>query len=168
MSRTSRLILQSVWIILSITAFFSPLFRAAVDNNFYYAMDNMLFGMVFLSFPANIIFLFLIDEIPHTFLTEFHPLIYFSIWLMLFVVGYLQWCWAVPRLFAERQMIRLNLVQTAMEEKELKIKGNDQPVAALPQFEERRVIRIFRVNQFDEQGRTPLERAIGKRSYERF
>lgn len=163
MNKTSRLVLKNVWILMSVSAFLFPLFTAAVDNDFYYATDNMLFGMVLISFPANFLFFFFMDDISHSVLKDFHPLIYFSLWLMLFVAGYLQWCWAIPRIFAERKIIKLNIAPHKLEESELRIEER-QPAVALPQWEERREIRIFRVGQFDEQGRTPLERVIRDRA----
>lgn len=169
MGKTSKIVFRIIWILLTIAAFVCPLLETnSCCCCFYSSTETMLNAMTLLSFPANLLFLFIVDELPRSVLWSFQPLIYCSLWFMLFITGYLQWCWAVPRIFAERKIITLNLAQSKMKENELKIKKSHQPVIALPQLEERRVIRIFRVSQFDSEGRTPLERVLGERSIERF
>jgi hypothetical protein len=72
--------------------------------------DWLLVWMIFMSFPASILFMFFI--LSFTWLDYEQD--FFGtmlMWAGLFAVGYLQWCRLVPFLFMRDRMITLNLKQ---------------------------------------------------------
>lgn len=117
--------------------------------------ETMFASMMFLSFPASILcalvaLLFLqhasLDSLP----------IYFTVWLILTSGGYLQWFVIVPQLFEKDELILLDLGPEKIKSEA--IAEPDQPVVPRPKK------RIRRIAAFDRRGRTPLERALGRRS----
>lgn len=114
--------------------------------------ETMISWMIVLSFPAGIPFV-----IAAAIILEIggidYPFDYITFWLTMTCGGYLQWFVILPRVFAKPQFVTLNLKQPS------KPAISDTPSAPV-----RKARKTKWPAAFDRYGRTPLERALLKRS----
>ena len=130
-----------------------------VDPNRYFASDNLAPVMFILSFPAGpLVFLAGALAIGGPPLSP--PLDYSLMWIVAFVVGYLQWFWAFPRLFGKTEVITLGLTAVAAAP----ILADQPPLCSSAEAKQQRRIAPGRLLHFDNRGRTPLERVIHRGS----
>jgi hypothetical protein len=125
------------------------------DRSFFDAGESMLFFMGLLSFPVGplvvMISMFILDSLGIQYASN-----YVNIWLLLACGGYLQWFIVLPRLRAKDGLTILNLRGTQIP---------TTPISPKPhrRISKQRAGRIRAISAFDNQGRTPLERAISRR-----
>jgi hypothetical protein len=129
--------------------------------------ETMFLFMFLLSFPTGILFAFaaaimLGGESIH------YPVDFFTFWLMMTIGGYLQWFVVVPRVRAKPELTLLNLreatpVPSIVSQREIQEQTQSElQTRALEKPRQSR--RRKRIAAFDKYGRTPLERALAKRS----
>jgi hypothetical protein len=124
----------------------------------YAAQGDMLLNMFILSFPGSVLYFIFITltSRPYDFTT---PLFHFILWGGVFIVGYFQWFWFVPRLLKGQGMTTLGLLQSGASTvcgrvaQRSSSRARKRKRAAHPKGR--------RAAHFDETGRTPLEIAIG-------
>ena len=120
--------------------------------------------MLLLCFPSGVLFLIVVAVLFEP--TGFASAIDYSlIWLIVFGVGYVQWFWLVPKLFARSEITTLGLmsaVETARMAPESKLAPPSLSTGiptSMPVTKRSRIkVRCF--VHFDSKGRSPLERVI--------
>lgn len=119
------------------------------------AGERMFLSMFVLSFPTSIVSvlvaLFFVGDESTSSSTA-----YFTLWVIMTCGGYWQWFIVVPSLFERQKLITLDLRQEEMPAK--------PTVPEVPPVRAPRPKRIRPISAFDSSGRTPLERALGRRS----
>jgi hypothetical protein len=123
----------------------------------------MFSAMMMLSFPSSLLSVLAALLFFKPAGLETLP-VYFSVWLILMAGGYLQWFVIVPKLFEKDQPILLNLGFEKIEREAVNQPTGRQPVQNQPEKRKQRQKRGRTIRAFDRQGRTPLERALGRRS----
>ena len=153
--------LPFAWILTSV-AVFLLCFDSCLTNetNCFHAGDYMLVCMIFLTFPCGLLYPLVLSMIFNS-INVYDPVAYFLLWLGAFVVGYLQWFVLLPRLFHGDEITTLGIAQSGVVNEKKKSrrelskrrrKRNRQPR-----------LTDYAVAQWDETGRTPLERVISNR-----
>jgi hypothetical protein len=127
--------------------------------------DTAMFLMLLLSFPAGVLSLIasaiILELGSGNYLQD-----YFVFWLMLTIAGYFQWFVVVPSVFANSELILLNLGKATPDfscapQSETQSQTQREPPTRTHE-QPRRPRRPKRIAAFDKHGRTPLERALGK------
>jgi hypothetical protein len=112
--------------------------------------ETMLVIMFWLSFPTSVVFLILA-----MFFVEYSSIHttsdYLIVWFIMAFGGVLQWFFLAPRIFRKTDLVLLNLRSTTSTSPAVK--------TVMRKSRTRR-----KINHFDAQGRTPLERVLVQRS----
>jgi hypothetical protein len=155
MNSRLKLCLKVAWLTISLTIFLKGMNDCILTNQACLAAgETMFLSMFVISFPISILCVFaalfvLGSDSPNSLST------YLTLWALLTCGGYLQWFVVVPGMFAKRDLTILNLRQ------EIHQKAPSDEVQVGPARRPRKARPIV---AFDRQGRTPLERALGRRS----
>jgi len=145
-----KLILKCTWVAVNLAILLLGLGACLLESTCWYAQNNFLPLMIWLSFPSGLLLFFfagLIDVHP--------PIDYSLVSLGVFVVGYAQWFHVVPRLLGRPEITTLSLAKTKqIAEQEKPPSQSSSKGQALLQVWANRIV------PFDDRGRTPLERVI--------
>lgn len=151
-------VIPLAWILTSLAIFLLCFDSCLInENNCFRAGDYMLGCMILITFPCGLLYPLVLSMFFNS-ISVYDPFAYFLLWLGAFAVGYLQWFVLLPRLFSRNEITTLGIAQSAPLSKKRK-KGRK---AHKPGRN-----RIHPVQseshlaaQWDEGGRTPLERVI--------
>ena len=117
--------------------------------------EHMLVCMVFITLPCGLLYPLGLSLLFDS-LSVDNPVTYFLLWLGAFIVGYLQWFVIVPGLFSLRGITTLKLTENRKFDAKKK-KGRARR-------RRKKILKARREScastQWDEHGRTPLERAL--------
>ena len=126
----------------------------STDEVCFAAGETMLLFMLLLSFPTGIVFLFISMFFLETDGVHYQS-DYIIAWLIMTGGGCFQWFIVVPRLLEGRKLTVLDLKRDERPSKTIAV--DVRPSAT-------RELKLFkRISAFDRQGRSPLERIIGRR-----
>lgn len=141
--------------------------RMSTDKACLASGETMFLFMFLLSFPAGIPFA-LAAVIMLGGASIHYPEDFFTFWLMMTIGGYLQWFVVVPRVLVKPELTLLNLREATpvlSNSSQKETQGQTQSELQTHTVEKsRQTRRPKRIAAFDKYGRTPLERALAKRS----
>jgi hypothetical protein len=148
--------LKAAWIAATLVALLIGLGTClAGEEPCFQAGESMEPLMFFISFPSSVLYFVWSPEIFGWY-TIHAPFDYFLFWLGAFVVGYVQWFVAIPRLFGTPLITSLNLAGGTRS----KTRSNRRRRARRV-----RILETNKVKPFDAEGKTPIERVFSAHAH---
>jgi hypothetical protein len=145
-----KLILKCTWVAVNLAILLFGLGTCLLEPTCWYAQNNFLPLMIWLSFPSGLLLFFFAGLID-----VYTPIDYSLVSLGVFIVGYAQWFHVVPRLLGRPEITTLSLARTKQT-----AEHEQPPLQVSSKRQTSLQVQANRIVPFDNKGRTPLERVI--------